>query len=257
MENRYPLFAGGRILKKEALWNLRDYAYDSMQLYYMDYTDGIVRGCDIHVEDGYLVIGKGILKYGDFLYLLREEVRIPFAAENKLVVLKAVFLIKQDHPDYLSYQVTFLLDQDIERQENQIELCRFHLREGSVLRDTYRDFTDLNTKYDTINLLYATVAGRSKERLHPKILLKFAKEFQIKKAKDIEDIAFCYHILQNKGEVERNVVEAYLQDKWGNEITKGEEIPENGMCFEWLETLLNKRADNRDKGQRHRVIFVE
>lgn len=51
MENRYPLFAGGRILKKEALWDLRDYAYGSMQLYYMDYTDGIVRGFDIHVED--------------------------------------------------------------------------------------------------------------------------------------------------------------------------------------------------------------
>ena len=26
VENRYPLFAGGRILKKEALWDLRDYA---------------------------------------------------------------------------------------------------------------------------------------------------------------------------------------------------------------------------------------
>ncbi len=257
MENRYPLFAGGRILKKEALWDLRDYAYGSTQLYYMDYTNGIVRGCDIRVEDQYLVVGRGMLKYGDFLYLLREEVRIPFAAENRLVVLKAVFSIKQDHPDYLSYHVTFLLDQDIERQENQIELCRFHLREGSVLRDTYKDFTDLNTKYDTINLLYATVAGRSKERLHPKILLKYAKELQRNNEKDIEDIAFYYHVFQNKGEVERNVVEAYLQNKWGNEITGDEEIPENGIFFERLEALLNERAHNRDKGQRHKVIFVE
>ena len=30
MENRYPLFAGGRILKKESLWDLRDYAYGGM-----------------------------------------------------------------------------------------------------------------------------------------------------------------------------------------------------------------------------------
>ncbi|MCM1560832.1 MAG: hypothetical protein NC123_15025 [Butyrivibrio sp.] len=257
MENQYPLFAGGRILKKEALWDLRDYVYGSMQLYYMDYTDGIVRGCDIHVEGGHLVIGKGILKYGDFLYLVQEEVRIPFEAENRLVALKAAFSVKRDHPDYLSYQVAFLLDQDIERQENQIELCRFHLREGSVLRDTYRDFTDLNTKYDTINLLYATVAGRSKERLHPKVLLKYAQELQINNAKAIEDIAFCYHIFQNKGEVERNVVEAYLQDKWGDEIAKAEEILENGMCFERLEALLKERVDNRDRGQRQRVIFVE
>lgn len=191
MENRYPLFAGSRILKKEALWDLRDYAYGSMQLYYMDYTDGIVRGFDIHVEDHYFVVGKGKLKYGDFLYLLQEEVRIPFVAENRLVVLKAVCSLKQEHPDFLSYQVAFLLDQDTERQKNQIELCRFHLREGAILRDTYRDFADLNTKYDTVNLLYATVAGRGKERLHPKILLKYAEELQTNNANGIEDRAFA------------------------------------------------------------------
>lgn len=257
MENRYPLFAGGRILKKEALWDLRDYAYGSMQLYYMDYTDGIVRGCDIRVEDSHLVVGKGVLKYGDFLYLLQEEVRVPFAAENRLVALRAVFAVKAGDPDYLSYQVTFVLDQDIERQENEIELCRFHLREGSALRDTYKDFSDLQTRYDTVNLINATVAGRGRERLHPKILLRYAKELQVSNAKDIEDIAFCYHVFQNKGEVERNVVEAYLQDKWRSEITENEEILGNEMCFEQLEALLNQRTDTRDKGYKHRVIFVE
>ena len=257
MENRYPLFAGGRILKKEALWDLRDYAYGSMQLYYMDYTDGIVRGFDIHVEDYYLVVGKGELKYGDFLYLLREEVRIPFVAENRLVVLKAVCSLEQGHPDFLSYQVDFLLDQDTERQENQIELCRFHLREGSILRDTYRDFADLNTKYDTINLRYATVAGRGKERLHPKILLKYAETLQENGANGVEDVAFCYHILQQNGEVENSVVVAYLQDKCGDEIAKNEEISKNRMYFEWLERVLNKGVDDRDKGQKQRVIFVD
>lgn len=95
MENRYPLFAGGRILKKEALWDLRDYSYGGIQLYYMDYTDGIVRGCNVRVEDNCLVVGKGILKYGDFLYLLQEEARVPFAAENRTVALKAVFSVKE------------------------------------------------------------------------------------------------------------------------------------------------------------------
>ena len=93
MENRYPLFAGGRILKKEAWWDLRDYSYGGIQLYYMDYTDGIV-------EDNCLVVGKGILKYGDFLYLLQEEARVPFAAENRTVALKAVFSVKEGNPDY-------------------------------------------------------------------------------------------------------------------------------------------------------------
>lgn len=257
MENRYPLFAGGRILKKEALWDLRDYSYGGIQLYYMDYTDGIVRGCNVRVEDNCLVVGKGILKYGDFLYLLQEEARVPFAAENRTVALKAVFSVKEGNPDYLSYQVDFLLDRDVERQENQIEICRFHLREGSVLRDTYRDFADMNTKYDTVNLLYATVSGRGQGRLHPKILLKYAETLQRNGANGVEDMAFCYHILQQNGEVERTVVEAYLRDKWKNEITMDAEMQQNEICFKRLEALLNQRTDNRDKGLRQRVIFVE
>lgn len=257
MENRYPLFAGGRILKKEALWDLRDYAYGSMQLYYMDYTDGIVRGCSVRVEDNCLVVGKGILKYGDFLYLLREEARVLFAAENRTVALKAVFNVNEGNPDYLSYQVDFLLDQDVERGKNQIEVCRFHLREGSVLRDTYKDFADMNTEYDTVNLLHATVSGRGQGRLHPKILLKYAETLQRNGANGVEDMAFCYHILQQNGEVERTVVEAYLRDKWKNEITMDAEMQQNEICFKRLEALLNQRTDNRDKGLRQRVIFVE
>lgn len=257
MENRYPLFAGGRILKKEALWELRDYAYGSMQLYYMDYTNGIVRGCNVRVEGNCLVVGKGMLKYGDFLYLLQEEVRVPFAAENRTVVLKAVFTVKEGNPDYLSYQVDFLLDQDVERQENQVELCRFHLREGSVLRDTYKDFADMGTEYDTVNLLYATVSGRGQGRLHPEILLKYAEGLQVNTAKSIEDTVFCYHIFQNGGEVERAVVETYLQNKWGNEIMADEEMQENGVFFERLGALLNQRTGTRDRGAKSRIIFVE
>ena len=254
MENRYPLFAGGRILKKEALWDMRDYAYGSMQLQYMDYTDGIVKGCNVRVEGNCLIVGRGMLKYGDFLYLLQEEARIPFAAKNRTVVLKAIFTIKAGNPDYLSYQVDFLLDQDVERQENQIEICRFHLREGSALRDIYTDFADMNTEYDTVNLLYATVSGRGQGRLHPKILLQFAKEMQGHDKKSIEDVAFYYHILQQSGEVERKVVEAYLQ---GWQTEKEEGSIGNVQCFKNLEGILSGSGHDWGNRQKERIIFVE
>ena len=73
MEIRVPMFAGRRILKKESLWDIRDYTYAGWQLYYSDYTDGLLKGCEIHTEDGRLVIGKGMLKFHDFIYLLMEE----------------------------------------------------------------------------------------------------------------------------------------------------------------------------------------
>ena len=40
MEIRVPVFAGRRILKKESLWDIRDYTYAGWQLYYADHTDG-------------------------------------------------------------------------------------------------------------------------------------------------------------------------------------------------------------------------
>lgn len=256
MENHYPLFAGGRILKKEALWNLRDYAYGSIQSVYADYTKGIVKGCEIHVEDCCLVVDRGILKYEDFLYLLQEEVRIPFTAENRITVLKAVFTIKKGQPDYLSYQADFLLDQDLAQQENQIEFCRFHLREGSVLRDTYKNFSDMQTQYDTINLVDATVAGRYQERLHPIVLMRFAEEMQERGGKDVADTVFCYEIWNHAGELERSAVLAYLSDKgsagmaemygWDNERIVRE-----------LEGILleGNRAMGRER--RKNIIYVE
>lgn len=256
MENRYPLFAGGRILKKEALWELRDYAYGGMQLQYMDYTDGIVRGCNVRVESNCLVVGRGILKYRDFLYLLQGEVRVPFGAENRTVVLKAVFTVKEGNPDYLSYQVDFLLDQDVERQENQVELCRFHLREGSVLRDTYKDFADMGTEYDTVNLLHATVSGRGQGRLHPEILLRFAEEMQERDGKDAADMAFCYEIRNDAGELEQAAVLAYLADK-GTVGMAGLHGWDNEKIVKELEGILleGRRMTGREQGKN--VIYVE
>lgn len=256
MESRYPLFAGGRILKKEALWDLRDYAYESWQLYYEDYTDGIIKGCEVRVEGQKLVVGRGIMKYRNFIYLLREEAVIPFTAENRLMVLKASFWKKEGNPDCLVYQVAFFLDDSPVLQNDQIELCRFHLRAGSVLRDTYKNFYDMNTEYDTINLLHATMAGRGRGRMHPKVMLRFAETMQDSDIKSIEDIALCYHILQNEGEVERKVIDAYLGDKLKETAVEWEKIDVE-QRFERLETLLSRRVDKLEARQRRRVIFVE
>ena len=50
MEIRVPVFAGRRILKKESLWDIRDYTYAGWQLYYAEYTDGLLKGCDIQTS---------------------------------------------------------------------------------------------------------------------------------------------------------------------------------------------------------------
>lgn len=257
MENRYPKFAGGRILKKEALWDLRDYAYGGMQLFYMDYTDGIIKGCRVRAEGNRLIIGKGILKYGDFIYLLQEEAEVPFEAENRMTVLKAAFFMKRGNPDYLEYQVNFFLDPAPERKEGQMELCRFHLRTGSVLRDSYKNFSDMRTEYDTVNLIHATMAGRGQERLHPEVMMRFAREMVQRGEKEAGDCCFCYQILNAGGEISRELVTEYLADKETEAC--GDNVPQysNEELFEALRKLLGYGNSAGDAQTGRKIILVE
>ena len=71
MEIRVPVFAGRRILKKESLWDIRDYTYAGWQLYYADHTDGLLKGCEIRAEDGRLVIGERDVEISRF-YLFAD-----------------------------------------------------------------------------------------------------------------------------------------------------------------------------------------
>ena len=50
-------------------------------------------------------------------------------------------------------------DEELELGENQMEMCRFYLREGSALRDSYKNFADMSTEYDTVNLICATAVS--------------------------------------------------------------------------------------------------
>ena len=62
MENRYPLFETGRILKKEALEVIRDYPRDLLDILYEGYTDGVIRGLRLSSdhENRNLIIGTEI-----------------------------------------------------------------------------------------------------------------------------------------------------------------------------------------------------
>lgn len=257
MENRYPLFAGGRILKKESLWDLRDYAFAGMQLQYEGYTDGIVQGCEVHVEGMNLIVGRGMLKYQDFIYLVMEEVIIPFEAENRTTVLKASFDVKSDHSDYITYQVSFFLDHELERKRNEIEMCRFHLREGSTLRDHYESFHDMRTEYDTVNLLYATVAGKGNDTLHTKILHRFVEELHEQKDGQIADYAFCYSVKSTEKSVPKDLIAAYLTNKKQGYTVEEISSWDNIQLFDELSSILNYQLDTGNPYSNKAMIYVE
>lgn len=257
MKNRFPLFAGRRILKKESLWDIRDYAYTGWQLYYDGYTDGLLNGCAIRAEDGLLSIGRGMIKFHDFVYFMQEEERVPYQPKNRWQVLKAEFTEDKKNPDYWEYQIRFFLDEDTETKENQMELCRFYLREGSVLRDTYKNFSDMSTEYDTLNLIHAAVAGAGEQTLHPKILMQFADELSKADGKENADFAFYYTVVNSRGRMERRSVLDYLRDK--GRTGKEEKLSSwsNSDIYMEMERILRHKGAGGGKGYGRKVIYVE
>lgn len=257
MEIRVPVFAGRRILKKESLWDIRDYTYAGWQLYYAEYTDGLLKGCDIRAEDGQLVIGKGMLKFHDFIYLMMEEERVDYQPKNRWQVLKAEFSEDETNLDYKAYRVKFFLDEEMELGENQIEMCRFYLREGSVLRDSYKNFADMSTEYDTVNLICATVAGIGEKTLHPLVVKQFGEELWNMEEKDQFDFGFCSLVWNTQGRVERKVIAAYLSNKMKKAVVANIMSYDNQMVYEKLENIVDNMGKFKKEKVNTRVIIVD
>ena len=152
MEHIYPAFERGRILKKELLWALRDYSYAALQLQYQGYPDGILSGCGVGAGEGLLHIGQGVIKCQGFLFLITEETQVAYAPTDRYTSLKFRLAAKEELADYTRYITEFILDEDTVRHQNEVELCRFKLKEGARLRTDYKDFFDIQTEFDTVNL---------------------------------------------------------------------------------------------------------
>ena len=257
MEMRVPIFAGRRILKKESLWDIRDYTYAGWQLYYAEYTDGLLKGCDIRAEDGQLVIGKGMLKFHDFIYLMMEEERVDYQPKNRWQMLKAEFSEDETNLDYKAYRVRFFLDEELELGENQMEMCRFYLREGSALRDSYKNFAEMSTEYDTVNLICATVAGIGEKTLHPLVVKQFGEELWNMEEKDQFDFGFCSLVWNTQGRVERKVIAAYLSNKMKKAVVANIMSYDNQMVYEKLENIVDNMGKFKKEKVNTRVIIVD
>lgn len=212
--NQFPIFNSGTILKKEMLENLRDYPRDFADIYYRDMSFGIISGCSINIEGYEIIVNEGILKYNGNLYSLKEKTVIPYENFSKEMILKIRFFDKETDSGFIKYGSEIFLDEDPNLYENQMELCRFKLKEGAKLRENYVDFADLSTEYNTVNILNVKYSGNGNETLHPKIIKSFGESLLKSGAKEYEDLVFAMIALNSKL-VERVLILEYVNKKIG------------------------------------------
>ncbi len=216
MQNLYPLFERNRILKKELLWSLRDYSFAHVQLEYQEYGQGLLLGWEVRLEGNTLIIGPGILKYNQFICILTEDIRILCRPEDQFQYVRLRIDIDKTSPDYIAYRIEPVLTMDGIKKENEYELCRFHLRAGAQLRDRYKDFRDMGTEYDTINLIYGDWGGLGGNSIAPAVTRYFAEIILGEENCRPEDSAFAYMCLSHAGSVPLKALLSYTKKRGGN-----------------------------------------
>lgn len=245
-ENNYPLFNSGRLLKIEMLEELRDFPREFFDIRLKEYSDGIISGCDIDVTDNYIIIKKGIIKYQDILYLLKEDKKIAYECNNKMMILKVKFLPQLGDHDFINYSTEIYLDESLELKENELELCRFKLRVGAKLRVNHVDFIDLCTEYDTVNTINVPYAAYGESSLNPDILRSFGRELLECNVSEAWDISFAMTCIQSKEPIQKEIILRYLIHKLSIKMKNYS----NEEIYNYLLNVLNS-AKNGHENNRH------
>lgn len=240
--NIIPKFGKGRILKKEMLENIRDYPRNFSEIYFKDYSNGIISGANICVCESTIIVNKGIVKHNGVIYMLENEFEVPYYHTNKEVLIKIRFEDESGNSDFKIFKSKILIDDNTEVASNEFELGRFKLREGAILRSEYVDFYDFSTEYNTVNIINVEYAGIKKSTLNPMILNYFANIVMKNNPENIMDIVFAFECL-NGGIVERDAILYYISNRLGIEYKDYSNI----QIYRYLATIVKEIESGKKK----------
>lgn len=251
-----PIFQKKRLLRIEMLEQLRDYPRNYLKLRYHGYSDGIICGCQITWDSGQLEIAPGILYHAGNLYFMEEPYQIECFAQDKMRYLKVQFMTQVREEGKIEGSTRIVLNDQKPDIACEMELCRFRLQGGARLRDTYENFEDYATKYDTVNRIYVPYAAYGQATIWPAILKQFAEEILESKDQNVYDISFGMNILANDGEIPADCINSYIMKRLERkEIKHG-----NYNMYTNLQEILRQKQTERtrqmkENGKQRQVIL--
>lgn len=229
---KIPIFSKGNLLSQEMLEAIRDFEIQFAHNTYIGFSDGIITGLKIYVEQGSIYIGKGIVKYQDKLFLISENTRVVISPREDWQAVKIVFSDVEKTRNFEKQEMLIEVSGNLQKEQNKVEICRVRLQNGAHLRSEYRNLEDMNTMYDTINVIEAEWAAYGNSGLHPMILQEFAKEARKGNITNPQDIVFVQQILNSNGQaLNRELIQFYLDSRLDNksgEYTNSELY--QGLC---------------------------
>lgn len=207
----FPLFAEGRILKKDALDIIRDYAPDFFSLLFEEYGNGIVCGFQIRGQGKEIRVGPGILKNGPAFFCLKEEARLQYSLYGQMVQIVLKRTADEASADFQEQTYRLTLEPVRTLGEEEYELGRFMLEQGARLRayEDYKDFNDLTTEFNTLNAVHVPFSCQNGSSLAPFILRLYGRGVLHSPKAEPLDLSFAALCL-NGSRISSQLIREYL-----------------------------------------------
>ena len=243
-------FHKNKVLKAELLQESTDYTKELLEHIYRSYSDGIIEGGDITIDDQYLTVHPGIIKYKGILYHMSKEEQIPYEHSGRKMFLRIRFLEASQSEEGIQYHSEFVLT-DIETAfPYEMELGRFVAERGAVLYGDRTDLEAMATKYNQFDIRNVPYAGIGESTLAPEITFFFGQNLLKKHTENYYDIAFAMQCL-NKRPVEREMIYSYLSERTGS---NQKEWTNEEICGLFLEILHRSGTDHCPRSIRRIIV---
>jgi hypothetical protein len=231
----FPVFTKGRVLKRESIEYLRDFPYDLASLAIEQYSDGLLFGFYISSEDEYIRVAKGALKYrGDIIVVPESTILMEKYGVFSYVKLDIGEFSESEDSKICNIEVK--IDSQEAVAENELEVGRFCLNHGAILRCKYDSFSDLRTLENTLDVTRVLYAGYSQPTLHPRVLKEYAKAL-LEASSEAADVAFALMCL-NSAVIHKSSIEWHIAKKRDRDYEEFT-LP---VLYEKLEMLLPQRG---------------
>jgi len=206
------------VVKKEALEYLRDFPHDLVSLAFKDYSDGILFGFSVSYESGCIIISEGAVRYQGDVRIVKG-ITITTIEFGRVLYIKLIIGERRETADYIHSPAEILITGDEpSTYNNALELGRFSLNQGAILRCKYDSFRDLRTPENTLDITRVPYAGEGAVTLHPRVLKEYANAL-IASSVTADDIAFAMMCF-NTGVIHKNCIQWHIAKKNGGSYTE-------------------------------------
>lgn len=245
-----PQFKRHSILRAEVLTDGFEQSKKLSECMYAGYADGIIEGVPITPDENVIGVGPGVVLHDGRLYYQEATQYLKCEPKEEVQYLYLRFWEEQQKENEALYYGELLLTTVPSERANDMELGRFLLKEGAVLRNDYQSLEDFKTEHNTLQIGNVPYAGRGEACVSPEITRYYGRELLKQEGLLSLDAAFAMECLRGDA-VPMEMVKCYLTARLGRSL---EEMMNRERVLDYfIEALQKGKAEAKKPKERAEV----